>query len=185
MGAAILAAVCLTSGTSSAQIHSLYSDRTAMRRHDILTVLIVESAKAGTKSQTNTSKQSSYGIDGIKGSGALDLLPSFGASGGVQTGHDGRANTAREGNLVATLSARVIEVLDNGNLVIEGSKVVEINNEKEIIKVSGTVRPDDIEAENVIYSHNIADAQISYSGKGTVNEGQRAGLLTRVLNWLF
>ncbi|MFW6255147.1 MAG: flagellar basal body L-ring protein FlgH, partial [Chitinivibrionales bacterium] len=90
-----------------------------------------------------------------------------------------------EGNLAARVSARVTQVLDNGNLMIEGSKVVEINNEKEIIKVSGVVRPEDIGSNNIVYSYNVADAQINYSGKGTVHEGSRPGLLSRFLNWIF
>jgi flagellar L-ring protein precursor FlgH len=76
-------------------------------------------------------------------------------------------------------------VLDNGNLVIDGSKVVEINEEKEIIKISGIVRPQDIESNNIIYSYNVANAQITYSGKGAASTGQRPGLLARILNWIF
>ena len=83
------------------------------------------------------------------------------------------------------MSARVVKVLENGNLVVEGSKVVEINEEKEIIKIKGVVRPQDIEADNTIYSYNIADAEITYSGKGTVHNGHRPGLLSKLLNWIF
>jgi flagellar L-ring protein precursor FlgH len=165
--------------------YSLYTDHRAMGVDDLLTVLIVEEAKAGSQTGTNTNKQNEYGVDGIKGTGGLGFMPSFGVSGGTKIGYDGKAGTSRSGNLVAKISARVTRVLDNGNLLIEGSKVVEINEEKEIIKISGLVRPQDIEKDNVIYSHNIADAQISYSGKGTVHNGHRPGLLTKLLNFIF
>ncbi|MBD3317023.1 MAG: hypothetical protein GF344_14635 [Chitinivibrionales bacterium] len=166
-------------------MYSLYTDHTAMREDDILTVMIVESAKAGSQTGTNTDKKSSLGVESARGSGPLKFIPGMGASGGFSVGYDGKAGTSREGNLVARVTARVTEVLDNGNLVIEGSKLVEINNEKEIIKISGVVRPQDIESDNVIYSYNVADARISYSGKGAVHDGHRPGLVSRFLNWVF
>jgi flagellar L-ring protein FlgH len=115
----------------------------------------------------------------------LNFLPSFGANGSSKVGYDGKGGTSRAGNLVATISARVTNVLDNGTLVIEGSKVVEINDEKEIIKITGMVRPQDVQQNNVISSSSIADAQITYTGKGVVNDGHRPGFLARFLNWIF
>lgn len=175
----------LNAVTFGATVHSLYTDHRAMKVDDILTVFIVEEAKAGSKTGTNTSKENEMGVNGLNGSGALDFLPSFGASGGFKNAYKGNAGTSREGSLAARVSARVIKVLDNGNLMIEGSKIVEINEEREIIKISGIVRPQDIEADNIIYSHNVADAEITYSGKGTVHKGHRPGLVTKFLNWLF
>jgi flagellar L-ring protein FlgH len=169
----------------SSSIYSLYSDHRAMKVDDILTVLIVESAKAGSESKTNTSKENSAGIEVAGGTGPLGFIPAFGASGGNKVGYDGKGGTSRAGQLVASLSARITKVHDNGNLVIEGSKIVEINEEKEIIKVNGIVRPQDILKNNVIYSTSIADAQITYSGKGVANTGQRPGLIARFLNWIF
>lgn len=170
---------------NAAPVGNLYSDHRAVRNDDILTVLIVESAKAGSESNTKTSKENSIGASADGGSGALKFLPAFGANGASKVGFDGSGGTSREGSLVATISARVIKVLDNGNLSIEGSKVVEINQEKEIIKLSGIVRPQDIMTNNVVYSSSIAEAQITYTGKGAVNSGQRPGVLARFLNWIF
>jgi flagellar L-ring protein FlgH len=171
--------------SNAASTLSIYNAHRAMRVDDILTVLITESAKAGSQSGTNTNKQNEMGVEGVKGSGLLKFIPSFGASGSSKVSYDGKGGTSREGSLVAKISARVTKVLDNGNLVIEGSKIVEINEEKEIIKVNGIVRPQDIESNNIIYSYNIADAQIMYSGKGTASTGQRPGLLARIINWIF
>ena len=176
-----LSAACLCASTD----FNLYTNHRAMRVDDILTVLIVENAKAGSQSSTNTDKKNSFGIDNVKGSGALDFIPGFGASGALNVGFDGKGGTARQGSLAANISARVVQVLDNGNLVIEGSKVVEINEEKEIIKISGIVRPQDIEANNIVRSSNLADAQIAYSGKGAAREGARPGPIARFLNILF
>jgi len=169
----------------AAPIYNLYNAHRAMRVDDLLTVVIVESAKAGSQSGTNTNKQNSMSVSADKGSGLLKFIPSFGASGSSSASYDGKGGTSREGSLDAKISARVVQVMDNGNLIIDGSKVVEINEEKEIIKVSGVVRPQDIESNNIIYSYNIANAQITYSGKGVASTGQRPGLLARFINWIF
>ncbi|MGB7570022.1 MAG: flagellar basal body L-ring protein FlgH [Chitinivibrionales bacterium] len=170
---------------SAAPIYNLYNAHRAMRVDDILTVVIVESANGGSQSGTNTQKQNDLSVSGANGSGLLKFLPSFGASGSSKVDFSGQGATTRQGSLAAEISARVVKVLDNGNLVIDGSKVLEINEEKEIIKINGVVRPQDIEGNNMIYSYNIADAQITYSGKGTSNTGQRPGFIARFLNWIF
>jgi flagellar L-ring protein precursor FlgH len=171
-------------GVFGADINNLYTNHRAMKIDDILTVLVMEEAKAGSQSGTNTAKKNSASVKGMTGSGALSFLPQFGASAGTDVAYDGKGSTTRAGSLAAKISARVIKVLDNGNLVIEGSKTVEINTEKEIIQISGIVRPSDVGSDNTIVSYQISDAKITYSGKGTANTGQRPGLLARFLNWL-
>jgi flagellar L-ring protein FlgH len=170
---------------NATEIPNLFSDQRAIKIDDILTIQIIESAKANTEAKTNTDKEQSVAVQSGGGSGSLSFIPAFGASAGSKVTHAGQGATSREGSLVATVSARVLKVLDNGNLVIEGSKVVEINDEKGLIKVSGTVRPRDIQQNNVILSSNIADAQITYSGKGVVNSAHRPGLIMRIINWIF
>ncbi len=178
----VLAAVAVAAvAVNAAQVQNLFSDHRAMRVDDILTIIIVESAKAGSESKTNTSKASDVEFN----AGSSKLIPpmAFGASNSSK--YDGKGATSRSGSLSATVTARVIKVLEGGNLVIEGSKTVEINQEKEIIKISGVVRPQDIQKNNIVYSTSIADAEITYTGKGTVNTASRPGFFTRVANWLF
>jgi len=178
----VLAAVAVAAVTANAaQVQNLFSDHRAMRVDDILTIIIVESAKAGSESKTNTSK----GTDVEFNAGSSKLIPpmAFGASNSAK--YDGKGATSRSGNLSATVTARVIKVLEGGNLVIEGSKTVEINQEKEIIKISGVVRPQDIQKNNIVYSTSIADAEITYAGNGAVNTASRPGFFTRLANWLF
>ena len=167
------------------EVPNLFSDQPAIKVDDILTILIVESAQAGTQSTTNTGKSQSYGLQANGGTGLLKFLPQFGGTGSTQIAYDGKGATSRTGSLNATIAVRVTKVLDNGNLVIEGTKVVEVNDEKGLIKVTGIVRPHDIQPNNIIYSSSIADAQITYSGKGAVNDGHRPGILARVINWIF
>ncbi|MDR0303820.1 MAG: flagellar basal body L-ring protein FlgH [Chitinispirillales bacterium] len=177
----------LANSVNAARVYSLYTDRRAVQEGDILTVLIVENAEANAKSSTNTKKKNSLGASaqpiGIKG---LNVFPNGISEGGsLSADYDGSGATARTGKFVAKVSARIEQVLDNGNLIISGNKVVEINEEKEIINISGIVRPEDIEGNNTIYSYNIANAQITYSGKGSASSGQRPGPLARLFNWLF
>jgi flagellar L-ring protein FlgH len=167
------------------EVPNLFSDQSAVKVDDILTILIVESAKAGTESTTNTGKSQSFGVQSDGGTGLLRILPQFGGTGSAKIGYDGKGATSRTGSLNATIAVRVTKVLDNGNLVIEGTKVVEVNDEKGLIKVTGIVRPRDIQPNNMIYSSSIADAQITYSGKGAVNDGHRPGFLARIINWIF
>jgi len=182
---AFFALMTMTYSVYAVNSWSIYSDHRAMQIDDIVTVQIVESAKAGSESKTNTSKEHSVGVEANGGSGLLGFLPSFGASGASDLQFDGKGGTSREGKLVATLSARVVEVMGNGNLIIEGSKTVEINNETEIITLTGIVRPGDIQKNNIIYSSSIANAQITYSGKGVASTGRRPGVLARLINWIF
>jgi len=83
------------------------------------------------------------------------------------------------------MTAKVVEVLPNGNLVIEGRQTIVINGEEQVIVVSGIVRPQDIEPDNTVLSTYIADATIVYNGTGPIGDAQEPGLLTRLLNWLF
>ena len=87
--------------------------------------------------------------------------------------------------MTAVVSARVMEVLPNGTLRIEGSKQVVINDETEVLSVSGLVRPEDIAADNSVPSGRVADAKISYSGRGTDANAQQPGYVARFLDWLF
>ncbi|MDR2693051.1 MAG: flagellar basal body L-ring protein FlgH [Chitinispirillales bacterium] len=178
----VLAAVALTAvAVNAAQVQNLFADPRAVRVDDILTIIIVESAKAGSESKTNTSKATDVEFN----AGSSKFIPPMAFGAGNSSKYDGKGATSRSGSLSATVTARVIKVLDGGNLVIEGSKTVEINQEKEIIKISGVVRPQDIQKNNIVYSTSIADAEITYTGKGTVNTASRPGFFTRVANWLF
>jgi flagellar L-ring protein FlgH len=80
-----------------------------------------------------------------------------------------------------------VDILPNGNLFIEGNREVRVNNENQMMTLTGVIRPRDITANNVIQSTYIADARIAYSGKGVLNERQRPGWLARVLDviWPF
>lgn len=165
--------------------YSLYTDKKARRVEDVITVMVEESAKAmnDTQTETDEAQKSSMGISA--GSGPLNFVPGMGVSGGASTTYDGKGKTSRAGSVRATVSARVVRVLDNGNLLIQGHKEVEVNQEKEILKVSGIVRPDDIAPDNTVLSSKLADARIHYSGKGEAAQAAKQGWLARLWHWVF
>ena len=93
-----------------------------------------------------------------------------------------RSNTnTATGNVTVT----VIEVKDNGNLVVEGTQSIWNNKNEHRITVQGVVRPDDISPDNTIVSSKVADATLRFDGKGPLNAKQRQGILTQIFNILF
>lgn len=164
----------------------------ARHKGDILTIVISEVASASKAAKTDTSRSSSVnaGIPnfmGIQSTGALaglgDLSKLINAS--VESKYGGAGSTSRQETLNATISAKVIEVMPNGNLQIEGRRNVKVNNEDQIIIVEGTVRPSDIDQTNSVNSIYIADARISYAGKGIVSDRQSPGWLMNIVDRLW
>ncbi|MBP7518749.1 MAG: flagellar basal body L-ring protein FlgH, partial [Desulfobulbus sp.] len=84
-------------------------------------------------------------------------------------------------------TTQVVEVYPNGNLKIRGGKSVTVNNENQIIYLTGIVRPYDVTADNTVDSGNILNAQIAYTGKGAISDKQKPGWLMRIFdtNWPF
>jgi flagellar L-ring protein precursor FlgH len=173
--------------------NSLFVDRKARGIGDIVTIIISESSTGNNKAGTDTSRDSSTDAEitallGLETS-ILDANKNMGGQikiGGASTNSlKGAGNTSRGNTLSAKITARVIRVMENGNLVIEGRRQVTVNAEEQFIVISGIIRPDDITTDNLIASQYIADAQIFYTGKGIVNDKLRPGWLTRVVDWVW
>jgi len=137
------------------------------------------------KAKTTTKKKTDAKTEGSAGLGPLDFIPLWGASGSDQLQYDGQGQTEKIGALRAKMTVTVIDVNENGDLVIEGSRVVTINDEKETLFLSGVIRSRDISDNNTIYSYQIANAEISSKGKGNITDGHRPGFVTRLINWIF
>ncbi len=173
---------------NSSEINSLYSDHKAYKVGDIVTILVIEATEGYQSASLKTQKQQSIsGGMGMSswGGGVLSpfpYVPSWGAGG--QEYQDGSGKSTRKGGLIAKISARVEKVLSNNNLVIKGSKVIQINDDKQNLIIEGVIRPEDIAADNTILSTFVADAKIKYEGKGPIGEKASPGILTRILDWL-
>lgn len=164
---------------------SLFTDNKANKVGKGITVLVMEFSQASNEAKTESKKQTTNNVGIEKGTGMLQFLPEFGINGKTQNDFKGDARTSRKGSLRAKIAARIVGVNDAGDYVIEGKRVVETNNEKEVYSLEGAVRPEDIMADNTVFSYNIYDAHIIYKGKGEVARAQKPGVITRFLQWLF
>jgi flagellar L-ring protein precursor FlgH len=179
-----LLSVAEPAGAQSLAANSIFSDYKARRAGDVVTIHIIEFASGSNAASTSTGKKTSAGADG-QGSGALQFIPLFGFDTSNEVKFEGDGQTTRRGTLTAKMSAVIKAVDKNGNLQIEGTREVEVNSEKQLTTLSGIVRPEDVSADNIVYSYDIANARINYKGKGSVNTANKAGFLSKLLNFIF
>lgn len=170
--------------------NGLFQDPLAGRVGDILSIKIDESADAQGDSTTNLSRKSamSAGVDtffglvtALKNAG---IDPSKLAEFSTSSTFDGSGATSRKGQLSGDLTVRVKKEVPNGDLFIEGTKVVLINNEEYHLYISGLVRRSDISRDNTVLSSRVADAQIEFTGRGDIADQNRKGWLTRLIDFL-
>ena len=168
-------------------------DFKARRLGDIITIVISEVASASKEANTDTKRASTVnaGIPNFMGLETVGLLKNnigdlsklINAS--VDSTFQGSGSTSRKENLYATISARVVDVISNGNLMIEGRRNVKVNNEEQEIVLEGIVRPRDIAADNTVNSIYVADAKITYSGRGIISDRQSPGWLMNIVDKLW
>ena len=162
---------------------SLFSDQKANRPGDAVTILVVEVSSASNDAKTSSSRESNLSL-----SGSMKTSNNAGTdvSGGLGLGNQfkGEGATSSNGSIRAKISARVDSVLTNGNLMVSGNRTITVNGEEQTIKISGIVRPSDIQSDNSVYSFNISDAVIVFEGSGIVSRAQGPGWLTKLLHWL-
>ena len=168
---------------------SLYSRRRARAVGDLLKVQVVHNTSADTSAKTSLKRKGDVkaGVTALFGlETAIANLPGGGPSLSVETStqndYDGEGGTNRAGTVSGTLTTRVVNVMPNGNLVIYGQQNVRINNENEVLAVTGIVDPRSIGADNSVLSTSVADLHIEYAGVGVVSGKQRPGWFTRILD---
>jgi flagellar L-ring protein precursor FlgH len=179
--------VALAATASSAQIQSMFADPKANQVGDALTVIIQENASASNRTSTKTAKNSKTAISStIPGAGnILDFIPLHSLDSGFDNQYTGDASTSRSARLTARMTVTVVGKKPNGDLIIEGVRTLKINGENEAIYVNGSVNPTMVRRDNTVLSSNIADLQIEYTGKGTITQGTRPGVVVRFINWIF
>ncbi|MFM8748043.1 MAG: flagellar basal body L-ring protein FlgH [Aestuariivirga sp.] len=155
-----------------------FRDARASQRGDLLTIRIAVDDQATLNSTSNRSRKSSadgkveFGYD-IFGVAEADFNGR--AKGNSNTSSAGQGTTARSEQIELSVAAMVTRVMPNGYLLIEGSQEIEVNFEQRVLHVSGLVRPVDISPDNSISYERIAEARISYGGKGRISEVQQPG----------
>jgi flagellar L-ring protein precursor FlgH len=167
--------------------HSLFADRKASRAGDILTVVVSESATA-QNNQSKTSNRESSIEDAVQQFLFSAATSGLGTHAGGLPGTTFKGKAANSGggtvnnsqSLTSRTAVLITDVLANGNLVIEGVRVVTFSGETQYVVLHGLVRPDDIASSNVVLSSNIADARVEFITEGSLTDAQKRGWLTKL-----
>ncbi len=178
----------------------LYTDAKARRVGDTVTIDIVEISSSKMDATTSTGRTSSVDVGVDHALGYMRALEASNKllgkdSDGNQTtklfkaatsnSFKGQGTSDRSGSITASIGARVVEVLSNGNLLLYGRRQMKVNSEVQYIVASGVVRPEDIDSDNRVQSTYLADARIEMLGKGVIADKQRPGWGTRVLDFVW
>lgn len=160
---------------------SLFEDRRARYLGDTITIVIEEKTTASKKSSGTASRTGSVnaGVPTIAGIPGAKLLSKLDVEASTASKFEGKGDAANNNLFTGNLAVTVIEVLENGNLLVSGEKQVTINRGTEYIRFSGVVNPLNITPTNTVSSTRVADARIEYSGTGYVSESQNMGWLQR------
>ncbi len=167
-----------------ASSNSLYDDSKPHGIGDIITVTLDEKTKAAKSADADMTKSNDASMDPLSVGGQELNMGKYNFSYALKNDNkfNGSAQANQSNSLSGSISVEVIEVLSNGNLVIRGEKWLTLNTGDEYIRLSGTIRPDDISFDNTIASTRISNARIQYSGTGTNQDMQEPGFLARFFN---
>lgn len=158
----------------------LYEDKIARRIGDILTVRLEESTKGEYKAKTNTDKKAKldYPVPTLFG----QIVPALGVETNTQQIFDATGQSDQSDKLSGTMSVTVIKMLPNNDMVVQGETWLTINQGQKYIQLTGIVRPQDIEPDNVISSNRIAAAKITYGARGQAGYATSGGIATKLFN---
>jgi flagellar L-ring protein precursor FlgH len=174
----------------------LFADTKAKQLGDIVTVQLEESFESTNSATTGVSKDSQIelGIDTVLGvpndlgmSNFLGLGNSFNPTVAAESSRstNGSGTTTRGGSMTGTLAAIIKQELPNGIFRIEGRRTVTVNNEDQMMVLTGLIRRVDIGFANTVSSQQIANANIVYTGKGVISDEQNVGWLMRFFAWVW
>ncbi len=163
---------------------SLYDDSKPRGIGDIITVTLDEATKAAKSSDADLSKNNDASMEPLEVGGQALTVGDYNFSYNLSNDNNFSGSSAanQSNSLSGSISVEVIEVLANGNLLIRGEKWLTLNTGDEYIRLSGTIRPQDIDYDNTIASTRISNARIQYSGTGTNQDMQEPGFLARFFN---
>lgn len=181
-------------------VSMIYTDAKARKVGDTVTIDIVEVTSSKMDANTTTGRTSSIDAGVENALGYLRALeesnPRLGKDpAGAKTSSqikaastnsfNGKGSSDRSGSITASIGARVVEVLPNGNLVLFGRREMKVNNDVQFITASGVVRPEDIDSDNRVKSTYIADARIEYIGRGVIAQKQKPGWGMRLVDMVW
>jgi len=163
----------------------LFEDKKAYRIGDVLSIILSESTNASKSAATSTTKDDDVdtSVTALLGAAATYngdsiLTNTFGGN----RAFSGSGDSEQSNSLSGEITAMVVDVLPNGNMLIRGEKIIGLNQGSEYIRISGLVRPQDVSSGNVVLSQKIANARIYYGGGGVVAESNTKGWLSRLFD---
>ncbi len=161
---------------------SLFIDSKALYVGDIVTIVVVENTSATQKSSSKIKQDEK--LDSSDGTGIIGkFLNATGIKGSDQYSADG--NTTSGNTLTTTISAEIMEVLPNGNLLVEARRSMVVNAETQTMVLSGVIRSTDVSRDNKIASSRISNLNIRYEGKGPIARRQKPGILNKLFDLVF
>lgn len=173
---------------------TLYSDQVARRTGDLITILVKEttSVSENQKSETKRENVVDASISLVPGTNQLPAAVGTASAGklpalkaGSSKEFKGEGKYEAEGEVKAVITGRVIDVLDNGNLLVEGRRSVKVGNDTKTILITGIIRTADIQANNTVLSEKLHNFQVSIVGEGPLNRSSREGFLGEILDILW
>jgi len=173
--------------TNSGQQSNFFRDTKARYVNDVVTIRVSETTQAVSSADAANKRSSSMsaGIPKFVGlEKGVKELPELLSTAG-QTNYSGQGTTSRATQLQTTLTARVTDVLPNGYLVVEGMREVRVNNENQMVILTGIIRPSDINRSNVISSSAVAQMSVRVQGKGFVSQPLKPGWLHQILSGIW
>lgn len=171
----------ILSGDVFAQF-SLYSDVKAKRVGDIITVVLRENLQGSSTTDSKVTSNMSGQANGSLSGNFLPFEPVFGSGASVNYGNDQKNLATQRQLLEGFVSVQIVEVTEQGDLIVQGKRQTEINGEVHEMSISGTVRQNDIDGRNQVLSYRIANAEISYQKMGGLKDRKgNKGILKKVL----
>ena len=173
-----------------AWMNNLAMDTRARGLNDLVTIRVIENITATGTADSALSKDSDgtaslFNLFGLERKIPKLFNPTPLLGGRTSTDFSGSGATSRAGALTANLTARVSEVLPNGDLVVEGIREIDINGDRQILVLTGVIRPFDIDQANVVESTAVGQLRIRYFGQGLMKDNLRPGFVVRLLNLIF
>jgi len=158
---------------------ALFEDAKARRVGDILTIILVEETSGQNSMDNSLNSSTELNLDTPIFGGQSE--PDFNYEVGAGSTFEGGSGSSQSNRLSGSISVTVHQVLPNGNLVVEGEKWIRINKANEYVKLQGVVRPIDIGAYNSLYSTQVADARITYAGRGSNSQSNTPGWASKII----
>lgn len=162
----------------AATYRPMIADKRARQVGDMVTVVVTESSSATTSADTSLQRNNTVGVH-VQAQGQP-----HGLNIGLNNEFDGGGRVARAGRILAQLNVNVTAIAPNGDMLISGEQHIELNSERQHMRLEGRVRSADLSASNTVPSNRIADLKLSYVGNGDLARRQEPGFLSRVMSWL-